>query len=542
MNSTTLGVPKQSTDDAEELQDLLRHTTPTPRPEDVLVCLGRFEDDVTRIDAELHRLKLAITLLEGKRQWMNQYVEAGRSLLAPIRKLPEELLQHIFQVCCEDGIDIVVRKKFNATPQPVVLSRVCTLWRGLTTFLPNLWSTLKYEIHRNESVEEGDRCRRITDLFLQRAQHAPLALSFNVPHLVDNIAHMDPTLDELCRRAAQWASVSLAIPSVFLQQPIFYSLRGKLQNLRTIQFLEYPHRDLGEFLSILDFLGPCPALRVADLDFCIDRPTDCLPTIPWSQLTSLVLVSCSGTPPLSYIIPLCQNLMNLTVEVHGYWSETGRDIRIMTKVRSLTVNAVRRQSPVFGEFFQRFTFPNLQFLGMSNVVNSYGSVEEEELSAVIEFLRRSSCPLHSLSIDNCPFDVEQVVRLLQHLPRLSSLHLRETPGYCQDDFICTPHLFKRLGFEQSRPPLLPHLTNLKLTVNANTLPESDALFEVVTSRRNAGSVTTESDVERLQVVEATFLNKERTPSLVPEGLERLESLRECGLKVIIILGVQRRFW
>ncbi|KAK1233900.1 hypothetical protein PQX77_002906 [Marasmius sp. AFHP31] len=353
---------------------------------------------------------------------------------------------------------------------------------------------------------------------------------------------MEPTLDKLCRRAARWASVSLAIPSVFLQQPIFYSLKGKLEKLGMIRFLEYSHRDLGEFLSILDFLGPCPALRVADMDFCIDRTPDCLPAIPWSQLTSLVLVSCSGTPSLSYIIPLCHNLVSLTVEVHGHWTETGGDIRTMTTLRSLTVNAVRRQSPVFQELFQRFTFPNLQFLGMSNSVNSYGSVEKEEMSAVIECLRRSSCPLHSLLLDNCPFDVEQVVQLLQNLPRLSSLHLQETPGYFQNDLICTPHLFKRLGFEQSRPPLLPHLTKLKLTVNVNTLPDSGALFEVVTSRRNPGFAIAGPDVEHLQVVEVTFLNKEQTPSLVPEGLKRLESLHGGGLSVIIFLGVQRRFW
>ncbi|KAK1233903.1 hypothetical protein PQX77_002909 [Marasmius sp. AFHP31] len=557
MNPTTLGIPKQFADDAEELQDLLRHR-PTLQPEDVLVCLGRFEDNVSQIDTELHRLRLEINLPEEKHQWMARYVKAGRSLLAPICTLPAELLQHIFQLCCEDGISIIVRQGHHATPQPIVLSRVCNLWWGLTTSLPNLWSTLRYEIYRNESVEEGDRCRRITDLFLQRAQHAPLALSFNVPQLMENITHMEPTLDKLCRHAAQWTSVSLAIPSVFLQQPVFYSLKGKLQNLRMIRFLEYAHHDLGKFLSILDFLGPCPALRVADLDFCIDRTPDRLPAIPWSQLTSLVLAPCSGTPSLSYIIPLCHNLTSLTVEVHGHWTETSRDIRTMTTLRSLTVNAVRRQSPVFQEFFQRFTFPNLQFLGMSNainsygsvkaeeilsnVINSYGSVEKEEMSAVIECLRRSSCPLHSLFLDNCPFDVEQVVQLFQNLPHLSSLHLREIPGYFQDDLIYTPHLFRRLGFEQSRPPLLPHLTKLKLTVNVNTLPNSDALFEVVTSRRNPGFTTAAPDVERLQVLEATFLNKERTPPLVPKGLERLESLREGGLKVIIFLGVQRRFW
>ncbi|KAL0059782.1 hypothetical protein AAF712_013469 [Marasmius tenuissimus] len=284
-----LEIHKQLADNREQLQILLRHTTPTPQSQDC-TPLGRFENHVSQIDTELVKLKDAISSI-------TQYVEAGRSLLAPIRKLPAEVLQQIFQICCEDGIDIDVKGGQHATPMPVVLSCVCTLWRGLTVSLPTLWSALRYKIHI-ESIEEAGQCLRITELFLQRARNAPLTLSFDAFPWVgpENMAHMDPSLNALCRRAEQWISVSFSIPSILLQHSAFYTLKGRLQNLHTIQFIELQRNVLDEYLSMLDFFGDCPALRAADFDLWTNRPVDRLPEIPWSQLTSVRLKSASRTP------------------------------------------------------------------------------------------------------------------------------------------------------------------------------------------------------------------------------------------------------
>ncbi|THV04339.1 hypothetical protein K435DRAFT_649365, partial [Dendrothele bispora CBS 962.96] len=54
------------------------------------------ESDFASYDAEIARLKTALSVLEHKRQCLQDYVDKHRSLLAPVRRLPPEILGLIF--------------------------------------------------------------------------------------------------------------------------------------------------------------------------------------------------------------------------------------------------------------------------------------------------------------------------------------------------------------------------------------------------------------------------------------------------------------
>ncbi|KAK1216204.1 hypothetical protein PQX77_021173, partial [Marasmius sp. AFHP31] len=200
---------------------------------------------------------------------------------AAILALPTELLLHIFSICCWDGTTIQVgysrhlSRQDSKVPMPVVLSNVSSRWRQLASSFPTLWSRLRFEIGGNSGeggVEEDDqkeseRSHRITKYFLRYASKASLDLVF-AEVLIDLDAQyiaFDLTLDALCRRARQWASVQFDVDQTFFERnaTALSKVRGNLDNLHTFRFVEDP--TTSPTAQTIDFLVPCPSLCHADL-------------------------------------------------------------------------------------------------------------------------------------------------------------------------------------------------------------------------------------------------------------------------------------
>lgn len=84
------------------------------------------EDELARIVEER---RSAIRELEAERAALEEDVSATLAYVAPIKRLPHELLRHIFLL------------NFEEYPCCAwVLSAVCSLWRRLVLSMPTLWS------------------------------------------------------------------------------------------------------------------------------------------------------------------------------------------------------------------------------------------------------------------------------------------------------------------------------------------------------------------------------------------------------------------
>lgn len=92
-----------------------------------------------------------------KRKVLRQFVASYRALLSPIRRLPLEILQEIFQWCPPES--------------SIRLTHVCSLWRSILLSSPLRWST----VHVNSVAENA--FRHLVQLFSERSRGILLKFS-----------------------------------------------------------------------------------------------------------------------------------------------------------------------------------------------------------------------------------------------------------------------------------------------------------------------------------------------------------------------------
>ncbi|KAF9069971.1 hypothetical protein BDP27DRAFT_1420410 [Rhodocollybia butyracea] len=77
------------------------------QPDEVASVLQNIQRDLEDYEAEIYRLEC----LRREKERLEQYATQLRSLLSPFRKVPDEVLQRIFDECCDTNIFRVVDSK-----------------------------------------------------------------------------------------------------------------------------------------------------------------------------------------------------------------------------------------------------------------------------------------------------------------------------------------------------------------------------------------------------------------------------------------------
>ncbi|KAJ6594646.1 hypothetical protein B0H19DRAFT_908650, partial [Mycena capillaripes] len=87
------------------------------------------------LDDEIANLQKAIDKLAEERESLGAYVEAHRALISPVRRLPLDIIQEIFLACLPTHRNCVM----SAYKAPILLGRICSLWRAISLSTPRLW-------------------------------------------------------------------------------------------------------------------------------------------------------------------------------------------------------------------------------------------------------------------------------------------------------------------------------------------------------------------------------------------------------------------
>ncbi|KAJ7824451.1 hypothetical protein B0H14DRAFT_2186756, partial [Mycena olivaceomarginata] len=142
-------------------------------------------------DEQATRLKAHLTSTESDRSKLKAHYDSCRGLLAPVRRLPPELLVKIFALC--RATTPVLPPNFYSKllsrlvhQHLLTISQVCARWRDLTLGTPTLWDTITL----HEELWSGDRDRvekvlAFLNLALERGGRSLLKLeaSGNIPEL-----------------------------------------------------------------------------------------------------------------------------------------------------------------------------------------------------------------------------------------------------------------------------------------------------------------------------------------------------------------------
>ncbi|KAF8891936.1 hypothetical protein CPB84DRAFT_1368311 [Gymnopilus junonius] len=150
--------------------------------------------------AEILRLKKKLEELQKERDGIQQSMEKYNTILSPIRRIPPDILEHIFYLCFPTNHNPVM----SVTEAPLILIRICRLWRSTALSSHGLWAKLhvalppyplfdddryfpyhgaamrsedELETDKRRYAEVVEARRQLMDLWLSRSGTHPLSLS-----------------------------------------------------------------------------------------------------------------------------------------------------------------------------------------------------------------------------------------------------------------------------------------------------------------------------------------------------------------------------
>ncbi|KAF7335252.1 F-box domain-containing protein [Mycena sanguinolenta] len=522
-----------------QIRELLRsHSTPPdyilPLISELSQELVRYDDEISRWEDEISRIRPRLRQVESERTALNDYLVDCRSLLAPIRRMPTEVLVAIFALCADHPRDANDRRwkvVQRVAKQPLlILSQVCKRWHDVALKTPALWNTIvlgeffyKHEIRTPEVIEKVLRQLKIV---LDRGQNVPL-------HLVIEVDHPQ-LLELLARYSERWKTAEF----IFSSSPIVRHLAGAKGRLPALETLTLHSLDSSREkrdhpfeaaprLRSLRFSGTFlpsfekPPLPQLDSVRCVDLDerdiAEVLVTMSRMAHGAAFRFAFYGTDRISLLDlpPISSHIIHLSVEIMETIEE--RDvIRILGHIlASLTLPHLRDLS------FRSEYFP-------SNLMNW-------PQTAFLDLARRSSFNnhLHSLHLWQIVIADTELITCLLALPVLESLAIsdqRTTSYYAGvNHHLITDTLLSRLTLQPVSPPIIPRLRSLLCRTR---LQFNDTVFlEFLLSRR----VEQPSDVPPLICEMRSLPGRHR--ELDQAVAERVRELR-VRQEVIVLFEVE----
>lgn len=429
------------------------------------------KDEKRRIEGEIEDLEGRITTLRGQVAVIQHELDIDEAFVAPIRRLPPEILGNIIALAATaPGTDVQVLR---------TLSSICRLWRDTTLRTPSAWSRIVFAtdevptmprrvLHNHQDVEE----------WFNRAGSSTkdLALSFG-----DNV--MDGSQDDQRDLVLQHAS---ELRSFALRSSLpWHDDDGRLARLHQT-YLRRPFPlleafDTGDSFhpSTHDCLSVLDAPRLHSLVTC-----GLVARLPQDLRSRLKALSVRRCDPLALVPWLHEQgglpaLRGLRFRGLPYVTGPPRDdLQVHSNVEVLQLHVMLRYATAI---LRCLRLPRLSKLAIAaaDIIPQPGSAAQA--FTVLETLLDRSAPrlrelyLHRISIEDADF-----VNVLRQLPTLERLVVLY--GTTSDNAMQALSYTKSVGACW----LCPHLVHLCISSAPEHSPgvSRSAMESLVTARRN----------------------------------------------------------
>ncbi|KAK0452604.1 hypothetical protein EV421DRAFT_2031169 [Armillaria borealis] len=494
-----------------QVSEILRATRPfldTDRDR-ILQNIEVLEQQLSVYDALLNRIDEVRLEMQGHRDAVHKSMTAYSSTLAPIRRLPSDILRAVF---LEVQISLwwnPERSKSHSDSGPEVLdfsqgpwklSHVCGAWRDIVLSYPQLWSRIVLQFGRSNGPVTTLRHKvpALQAAILRSGQH-PLDIVFKLwtvrcagPEITANEDAAAQAFPIILEESYRWRSIDANLSITLLEQ--LKVVRGKIPCLEylTLKTSHYPYLSAEELPEdVRSVFTDAPRLQVVIL-----HPT---------------------RGPNGFMLPLhvthLATFMGKVSDVEAYQSLVECHLAIkedpdVSRLHPIHLPNVRRLFVSSPDLLSRLRLPSLCDLTISN-----GPSILSDMNAVIlmmdEFVYRSRCSLTRLSIhhsiasydgfiNDCPLLMDSLMSLEIELFR-----------NMKDIF----DALASIGF-------LPNLQHLFLQIRSPQLSSLDLLTAMISSRsQNLRSIRIScnraDDVERVN--------------------EHLAPLRPTGLLMVVFI-------
>ena len=232
--------------------------TNDPPPE---AAIQEVKELLTKSNQELLEAHAEVLRFKEKAECLQQLVNSYRAILSPCRSIPQDILREIFYHCLPTHRNSIM----SAADAPVVLTRVCSLWRSVALTTPCIWAKIHIPIPRHpasssrcvtylpESVLAKRwqnfselmqlRCQVVKE-WLDRSGACPLSISLSYPtnyfrldsqeqDVVDDDL-TDPLIQVLLSFASRWSDIHFWMPPCLYQKLDSQLWNGMLPILQSL--------------------------------------------------------------------------------------------------------------------------------------------------------------------------------------------------------------------------------------------------------------------------------------------------------------------
>ncbi|KAJ7459426.1 hypothetical protein B0H11DRAFT_2059545 [Mycena galericulata] len=273
-----------------QIRALLRSHSPPPDhlPSTISVVskeLASYDEQIMRWETEILRLRARLIKAKADRAELSAHHDDLCSLLAPIRRLPSEVLVEIFEWCEEEEESAqstsVMSGLARLAQKPLLtVSQVCTRWHGIALGTPTLWDTLQLdEIDLWATPRCAKKAMALLQVALDRSATTPLHISISI---IDPLDGTRP-LQLLAQHSERWKTVSLFCRSFDLRH--WRGVKGKLPLLETLGV------EIHDKPCALDLFDIAPRLT----NYTVSGRA--LPAVAETHLSRLVTFGCLGLEP-----------------------------------------------------------------------------------------------------------------------------------------------------------------------------------------------------------------------------------------------------
>jgi hypothetical protein len=290
-----------------------------------------------------------------------------KGFMSTLRRLPTEILSHIFHYCLPG-------RKYNSPAAklvPMLLTRICRRWREVAVGMPSLWCRL---------FVKGNwrRAAFCYDLWLQRPRGHPLSLVLDInPHSSTYLLRslLQPYINQI-------ESLFISFSNRERRPEILFEDLPTLQKLVILGLDPYS----AAFVRSTSFLpSTMSSLNVINLrpHFDLELINSCSPM--WANLTD-VAIAISDSNAVLLLLQLCPNLSSLMIHVEFDHAQILEPLT-HTGVQTLSTAGPNCSNGLVSDLFDALSLPNLR------VLKTHG---DHRALPLVAFVARSKCPLKSL--------------------------------------------------------------------------------------------------------------------------------------------------
>ncbi|PBK73264.1 hypothetical protein ARMSODRAFT_1001402 [Armillaria solidipes] len=518
--SCTFTVELSLSDDPEWMH-LTRSNNPPSQYEEMVLStmISAYDEQIQGIELEKSNPEAFSLALKAQIVAVSQKIEAlgeeharvteafreRRDLLSPVRRLPPEVLNHIFlntidfpvprtpivhNAVKEEAIEISPNWEFNATESSLwSITGVSTKWRSVSLSSPRLWSYVNIMITDSNFADYS----YIRQLGLQLDRSAKYPLSMSICHIAE-----ESTAEALpLQLVAILFSFSTCIRELhlFLPWTLFCQMAPLHLSLPSLENLIILCTDgiyLVESLNLrlLSFAPKLQSLEVVDLVDPQERFE-----LPWRQL-KMYRSDHAYQPvyPFRHIGPRAHHHLNVLRKLQqveecvlrfgdsSEEDEFGNEVYplICPQLHILDISSwnidYAEQDSVFQQVADRLVLPGLSVLKVA--CSQRDNYETPDVfTSICHLLQRSQSPITVLHFDHGRILTKDLLQLFRSAPTLEDLRLTRL-----GNGVFTQKVMEKLTLDHasSEDLVLPHLRTLYMPSEIVNITD---LVRMVRSRR-----------------------------------------------------------